>query len=513
MAAGHTMTAEAAASVLREGGNAFDAVVAAAFASTVAEPVLSSLGGGGFLLAHTAGGLDRVYDCFAHTPRHRPPAQDLDFQPILADFGTVTQEFHIGLGSVATPGLIKGLFSLHRDLGCMPLSQIVEPAVAMARQGVHITPFQGYVFRVVESIYAHSASSLEVYASPHDPSRLVREGETLRLPALASTIEALAREGEVLFYQGEIGRSIVRECREGGGCLREQDLAGYEVARLAPLTIAYRGAQLLMNPPPACGGMLIAFALELLRDHDLHAAGFGSAEHLAVLARVMDLTNHARMQSMLNTRDRRSMATELLRPEHVDLYRREIASRPGSFRGTTHMNVIDTAGNVASMTVSNGEGCGQMVPGTGIMLNNMLGEQDLHPDGFHAWCPNTRLSSMMSPTLLRRPGGAVVATGSGGSNRIRTAVLQVLLNLVDFGMAIPDAVVSPRIHFEDGLLNVEGGFRPEAVGTLVEGFENARIWQEKNLFFGGAHTASFDPAGPHFDGAGDPRRDGVVVYA
>ncbi len=513
VSAGHAKTAEAGRLILQEGGNAFDAIIAANFAACVAEPVLCSLGGGGFLLAHLPDGSNRLYDFFVHTPVTKPSVSDLDFSPILADFGTVQQEFHIGIGSIATPGVVKGMFEVHRDLGRMPMEEIVQPAIAMAREGIPITAFQRYLFDVVESIYANSQSSRQLFGSHTLPGKLVQEGETLKLPEIAETLEALAREGETLFYRGDIAAKIVQECRNRGGCLTDRDLKKYRVFKREPLQLQYRDARFLTNPPPSCGGILIAFALSLLDVADLPDMGFGSATYLHTLARAMDATNKARMEHLLAGRAPSSLSEKLFEPEHLEAYRREVMGRPGNLRGTTHMNAIDAQGNVASMTISNGEGCGHVVPGTGIMLNNMLGEQDLNPDGFHRWLPDQRMSSMMSPTLLFQPDGTIVATGSGGSNRIRTAILQLLLNLVEFQMPLDEAVSGPRIHFEEGLLNVEGGFDPDEVATLVQDFGKSKIWQERNLFFGGAHSASYSPRGPTFHGAGDPRRQGVSLMA
>ena len=158
------------------------------------------------------------------------------------------------------------------------------------------------------------------------------------------------------------------------------------------------------------------------------------------------------------------------------------------------------------MSVSNGEGCGHLIPGTGIMLNNMLGEDDLNSDGFHNWTPARRMTSMMSPTLILRDDGQEIALGSGGSNRIRTAILQVIINLLDYDMSPADAVNCPRIHYEKGLLNIEGGFEHKEVTDLVSYFPDHKIWQGRNLFFGGTHTVTHKSH--RFDGAGDIRRGG-----
>ena len=189
VAAGHEVTAEAAAVMLREGGNAFDAALAALCASCVAEPVLASLGGGGFLLAGPAGAAPLLYDFFVQTPRSRAPGNGSDFYPILADFGDAQQEFHIGLGSIATPGCVRGLFLIHRDLCRLPLELITEPARQAARQGVRVNALQQYIATIVEPILRASPDALALHASTLDPGALAAEGETLRQPAMADSLE------------------------------------------------------------------------------------------------------------------------------------------------------------------------------------------------------------------------------------------------------------------------------------------------------------------------------------
>ena len=508
IAAGHPETARAAAAILAEGGNAFDAVLAGLCAACVAEPVLISLGGGGFLLARRAGGEAVLYDFFAQTPKVRRAEAEVDFFPIVADFGTAQQEFHIGMGSIAVPGTVKGLFRVHRDLGSMPMARIVEPAAALARDGFRVDRLLAYIFRIVGKIYGSNAACRAVFGSREHPGELMGEGELFTLPGFADTVEALAREGEDLFYRGDIARTVIEDCRTSGGTLTGADLEGYEVVLRTPLELTYGGARLFTNPPPASGGILIAFALELLKEADLAAAGFGSAAHLERLARSMALTNKARIESRLHESD---APESLLDPAFLDAYRRQVLGRPAARHGTTHISVIDADGNTASLSVSNGEGSGYLIPGTGIMLNNLLGEDDINPHGFHRWPVDQRMCSMMAPTVVVEADGATAALGSGGSNRIRTAILQVLLNLLEFGMSIEDAVARPRIHFENDLLSIEDGFDADQLAAVLKTFPNTEVWEEKNLFFGGVHAVRFDAGAGRFDGAGDLRRGGVTL--
>jgi gamma-glutamyltranspeptidase/glutathione hydrolase len=214
----------------------------------------------------------------------------------------------------------------------------------------------------------------------------------------------------------------------------------------------------------------------------------------------MAQTNLAREDGLLARSERHR---ELMQ-HYVDA----LKGHPVNNRGTTHISAIDSRGNSAAMTLSNGEGSGRILPGSGIMLNNMLGEEDLNPEGFDHWPCDTRVSSMMAPTLAE-DGSHLIALGSGGSNRLRTAILQTLSNLVDFDMSPTDAVNSPRIHFERGRLDIEPGFPPQTLAVLRATYPDCTEWAASNLFFGGAHTVRWD--GRHFDGAGDTRRGGVFA--
>jgi len=507
VAAGHEVTARAAIEVLRAGGNAFDGALAALFASCVAEPVLASLGGGGFLMARSGDSAPLLYDFFVQTPGRRPQAS-LDFYPIVADFGTAQQEFHIGMGSSATPGAIKGLFEIHRDLCRMPLQEIIQPACEAAREGTRVNAFQHYISDIVSPIIRSSPEALALHESPHRPGEIAAEGEFVCNPEMADGFDILAREGEALFYRGEMGRLLTDACREQGGCLTPADLETYRVERRAPLTLRYHDAQLYTNPPPSLGGILIAFTLALLEPEKLGNHASNSLQHLARVGRAMKLT-----QALRRSRDNDSESggvadPAILDPVLLEHYRQVMAEHRTFSRGTTQISIADDEGNTASMTLSNGEGSGYVIPGCGIMMNNMLGEEDLNPGGFHQWPPNRRLASMMAPSLLTTGNGDSIVLGSGGSNRIRSAIMQVLINLVDFGMSIEQAVEQPRMHLEGDLLNIESGPAEDVIRALDEDFERLHLWPDKNLFFGGVHSVMRSVDGA-LSGCGDSRRGGV----
>ncbi|MCB1801761.1 MAG: gamma-glutamyltransferase [Gammaproteobacteria bacterium] len=494
LAAGHPLTVEAGSQMFEIGGNAFDAALAAMCAACVVEPVLTSLGGGGFLLARPSGQQPTLYDFFVQTPRQRRPLDDTDFYPVVADFGTAQQEFHIGSGAIATPGSVRGLLHCQRRLGRLPLTEIVAPAIRYARDGVRINGLQAYIFSIVQPIYVATAQARAIYGEV----ALSGEGHVFHQADLADTLAWIGEEGDAPFYDGEIGKRLIGLSNESGGHLEHDDLANYRVIERSPLQHRYRGWRVATNPSPSSGGTLINYALSMLDSQDLAAAGFGSAGHLHILAHVMTHTNVARDDGMLQRNEKHRQL--------MQAYREAVRGHPVNNRGTTHISAIDADGNLASLTLSNGEGSGRILPGTGIMLNNMLGEEDLNPNGFNRWPCDVRVSSMMAPTLAEKER-QLVAIGSGGSNRLRTAILQTLSNLIDFGLPPEQAVNAPRIHFERGQLDIEPGFDDAALAKLKETYPQNRCWDSHNLFFGGTHTVCWD--GRTFSGAGDPRRGGV----
>lgn len=495
--------------MLRLGGNAFDAAAAALLAACVTEPTLTSLGGGGFLLAHTAERQNILFDFFTQTPRQHRPIDEVEFYPVMVDFGTARQEFHIGLGAIAVPGTVAGLFHMHRRLGRLPMSVAAEPALHYATAGVEMGEFQAYCFRILRPILL-ACPEMGQLCTQH--GELLQAGDRFRNPELADTIRLLVQDGPQAFYTGDIAQALVKDAQARGGYLSPEDLHHYRVIERSPLMTRYRGTTLVTNPPPSSGGCLIAFALGLLSQVEVGGHQFGSEAHLTLLADAMRLTNLARADGYDSQIDHPNVAERFLADAHLRHYAQQLLQTAGANKwgSTTHFSVIDEEGNAASVTTSNGEGSGYTIPGTGIMLNNMLGEADLHPGGFHQWPPNVRISSMMAPTMVLADGMPELVLGSGGSNRIRTAILQVISNVIDFQMSIAQAVNSPRIHWEADVMNLEPGFDLSPSPTRFPWNSQILPWEQQNMFFGGVHAVLATPDG-RLTGAGDRRRSGSVV--
>jgi len=506
IAAGHQETVNAAQTILQAGGNAFDAIIAAHFAACICEPVLASLSGGGFLIAKPDASRPLIYDFFVQTPKNKTLDREIDFTPIEANFGHVTQEFHIGMASVATPGAVKGIFEIHKDLCSMPMKELVQPAVSLAKNGLVVNPFQAYILDIVSPILNHTNGSKKLFTNARTGSPYT-SGDFFTMPEQADFIDALAHEGEALFYQGEIAEHIDHMSRDNSGFITRDDLNSYRVIKRKPLSVNYKSKTFETNPAPSSGGLLIALALELVQHSKPAQFERNSYEYLSLLAEVMGQTNIARVDAHLNG-NTSNLSEAILHSSFLEKYKNNILHRAKSLRGTTHISVMDAKGNMASMTVSNGEGCGHIIPDTGIMLNNMLGEEDLNPHGFHQWAADQRMTSMMAPSFLLDKNGDGIAIGSGGSNRIRTALLQVILNRAEFDMDIEQAVHYPRIHFENEILNIENGYNSADVARFKHDFKQVKVWQDLNLFFGGVHAV--EKHGNNFYCIGDPRRGGVA---
>jgi gamma-glutamyltranspeptidase/glutathione hydrolase len=517
--------------ILEAGGNAYDAAVAAVLVSCVVEPALTSLGGGGFLLAAPANAKPGLFDFFVQTPRLKRQPNHVDFRQVGVHFGDATQHFNIGLGAAGVPGMPAGLWHVQRTLGRLTMSEVVTPAVELARQGHEINAFQAWCLGALEAIMFDQAAGRALFAqavarAEQKPAstahasatpRLRQEGERLEFPALADLLDYLGRHGEKEFYEGEVAAAVSEACADHGGYLNRADFRGYQVEERKALAIRYRDYEVLTNPSPSSGGSLLAFSLALLEAGGPQFPRFGSAEWLARMVRVQDLTNRARRVGFDSVRHDRAAVDAWLSAESLQPWVHELARerRYGEdFLGTTtHISVLDAAGNAASVTSSVGQGCGYIMPGTDTMLNNMLGEADLNPDGFHAWVPDQRLSSMMSPTVVRQDGRVRLVLGTGGANRIRTAIGLVLHQVLDLGVDLETAVGAPRLHLSDGehaVLDLEGGFDPaEYQAMIASGEYTVRPWSDRNMYFGGVHTIAWDERG--VKAVPDARRSGAMA--
>ncbi|MEO7197562.1 MAG: gamma-glutamyltransferase, partial [Solirubrobacterales bacterium] len=425
VAAGHPATAAAGAWALREGGNAIDAAVAAVLASLSAESPLTGLGAGGHMLVHRPGEPPVLLDFFVAAPGLEGKERRAELVPVQVDFGDVIQIFNVGAASCGVPGVPSGLAEAARRFGTMSLADLAQPGISLARDGVEVSTQQAYIFEILAPILTAESVGAAFYAPT---GRTLRAGESISFPELAETIERFGAEGSDPFYRGDLADAIAGRVEESGGTLRRMDLAAYETIARDPVRAGFAGREVLTNPPPSSGGILIAYALELLE-----LIGETDAEALVA---VMEEAQSARTTDFLAGLYEEGFDGRFLQPAAIEAAaRRCVEGRRGTvpedpqgrLGSTTHITAVDGDGGCASVTCSNGTGSGVFVPGTGIQLNNLLGEDDLNPCGFHATQPGRRMPSMMSPTIALRDGELELGLGSGGSNRIRSAITQTLV--------------------------------------------------------------------------------------
>jgi gamma-glutamyltranspeptidase / glutathione hydrolase len=497
VAAGHPLTADAGARVLREGGNAVDAAVAAVLASFALESPLTGFGAGGFMMVHR-GEETALLDFFVAAPGKDGIEREAELVPVPVHFDAETvQTFYVGPASCGVPGTAAGLELALRRFGSAPLADLARPGVRFAREGAPVNAEQAYIFEILAPIQERGEGIRELYAPA---GRRLGEGDAFRFPELAEALERFAAEGAEPFYRGEVAAALSEFVVEGGGTLGPADLASYEAIERKPIRMPFRGAEVLTNPPPSSGGILIAFCLGLLER-------LGERSGPEQLVAAMGAANDARGEEFAEALYGEGLEASFLDPAGLDL---AVGDLLGS---TTHISVLDGDGMCASVTCSNGSGSGVLVPGTGVILNNMLGEEDLNPLGFHAIAPGRRVPSMMAPTVVLSDGEIELGLGSAGSNRIRSAIVQTIVRAVEEGMGAGDAVRAPRLHFEAGIVQAEPGIDEEALARIeARGVPVARR-PAINLFFGGVQAVARDPRTGALSGGGDPRRGGAVVIA
>jgi gamma-glutamyltranspeptidase/glutathione hydrolase len=484
VAAGHAVSAAAGARVLRAGGNAVDAAVGAMLMSCVAEPLLTGIGAGGYLMVAGFDAEPTLLDFFVAAPGLGAPegAARADLLPVVVDFGDAEQVFNVGPSSVGAWGVPAGIEAALGRWGSMPLAELTAGPAALAREGVTLNRPQGYVNQILGGILTSTPEAAAIFAPG---GHLLGPGDRFRWPDLALALERLGSEGTEPFTTGAVALAVCDWLTERGGVLTRTDIAEYRAIERTPVAVDFHGRKVLTNPPPNAGGILIADALARLE------AGGGTGPER--LVEVMEQVQARRTPEFVAGLDETGFAERFL------------ASRLGS---TTHISVMDGEGRACAVTCTNGEGSGVVVPGTGIHPNNIMGEEDLNPLGFHAFPAGRRMPSMMAPTIVLGADGVELVVGSAGSNRIRSAIVQTIVGVVDRGLSVADAVEAPRVHFEEGTVYAEPGVDVaalEAAGRTVSRFS------ERNLFFGGVQAVRRDPVTGRLGGAGDSRRGGAAV--
>jgi gamma-glutamyltranspeptidase/glutathione hydrolase len=516
----HPAASQVGLEVLRRGGNAIDAAVAVAFALAVVHPRAGNIGGGGFLVYRAADGRAYALDFRETAPAAATARMYLDAAGRPAG-GSVT-----GARAAGVPGSVAGLAEMHRRFGRLPWSDLVAPAIGLARDGVVLDAHRALSYNdtVVRRLRLFRSSVAALMPGGRRP----REGDTLRQPDLARTLAAIADSGPDVFYRGHVAEQIVAEMRRSGGIITLADLRGYGARWRAPLETTYRGWRVIGMPPPSSGGVTLAEILNILE-------ASGPLPHYGSAALM-----HLEIEAM-----RRAFAdrnTALGDPDYVAMPVARLTSKPYAaalVRGvddnratptgevpavdegqhTTHFSVVDPEGNAAAVTTTLNDDFGSalVVGGAGFLLNDEMDDFTTKPGApnlyglvqgeANAIAPGKRMLSAMAPTIVLDPDARLaLVTGSPGGPRIITAVAQVVSNLIDHGMTLGQAVAAPRIHHQalpDSVYWERGGLTADQRRVLIAmGYR----FRARPLFIGDVNSVLVTPQG--LEGLADPRRGG-----
>jgi gamma-glutamyltranspeptidase/glutathione hydrolase len=456
VAAGHPATAAAGVEILAEGGSAADAAVAAALASCVAETVMTGLLGGGHAIYHEAAtGVARNLDCFCAVPGLGASPRKTELVRLQVPFGTELVHYAIGPASCAVPGVPAGLGALWEAHGRLPWPRLVEPALALARDGLPMPAAHAACLRMLAPVM-----TLREGAAIYAPGGvLLHEGEILQQPGLVAALESLAGEGARGAYDGTLGGALVELCRERGGLVTDGDLRSYTAVWSDPLEAVWLGRRVLTR-----GGLSRV------------------PETLRRLPPVRGLSASQRVVALVES----------------------LGSEAGPESHTTNLVTVDADGNACVLTTSLGLGSGDWLPGLDVHLNSMLGEEDLIHGTLE---PGARMESMMAPTLVLDGDRLELALGAAGGTRLRTALLTVAVGILDEGLTPQEAVDRPRVHPAGELVNAEPGVDEGGLAELESQGLHVRRWAERHHYFGGVSALGETGA------AADPRRSGAALSA
>jgi gamma-glutamyltranspeptidase / glutathione hydrolase len=456
-AAGHPATAEAGVEILREGGTAADAAVAAALASCVAETVMTGIAGGGHAIYYeAANGRARLLDFFVAMPGLGAAQRKPELRELRVRFGNELVHYFIGIASCAVPGVPAGLDALWREYGRLPWRRVVAPALELAREGVSMPPAHAACLAMLAPLMTMREGA-QIY-SPG--GRLLEAGDRLDQPGLARTFEVVAEEGARTFYEGTLAAELLELMEKRGGLVTRGDLAAYEARWDQPVEASYAGTRVRTR-----GGL---------------------SQLVETLGQLRPLRDASAAERAL------TFASVLAAPPYSG--RR--------YDDTTNLTVVDGDGNACVLTSSLGLGSGDFLPGYDVHLNSMLGESDLLIGPLE---PGRRMESMMAPLVAVDDDGLVVAAGAAGGTRLKPALVQVLSGVLDEGLEPQAAVDRPRLHSTGTVVHLEPGFEESAIEALVDAGYDVRRWPAIHHYFGGVSLIGRSGA------AADPRRSGGAL--
>ncbi len=513
VSSGSGYASEAGAQVLRDGGNAVDAAAATSLALSVAATPYSGVGGGGFMLVHMA---ERDMSLMLDYRENSPAGAPADLFN-LDDEGNVTgEENHLGVKAPAVPGTFAGMAMALEKFGTITLAQVARHAVAYGRDGFAITPFLGWVLGndidLAETKFNRSEEAAKTWLKSDGSGYTT--GEMFYNRELADTVEAVATKGIGEFYEGPVADSAGRYMEANGGPMRASDFAAYRPILRTPIQGTFRGLRYVTSAPPSSGGIAMNQLYHMLEPYDLAASGHNTVETIDSMCKAYKQVYAAR--DLIADPDYEPIDINRLTSRGFLAGLRESAGLSGGSTGgdgsqTSHFSAVDSQGNAVASTESLEAffGSGVVIPGTGVFLNNTMGDFDPVPGRLNSIAVGKRPRSAMSPIIFLRDGKPVLVVGSAAGPRIITVVSQVVLNILVHGMDIQSAIEAPRFHYDGGELHVEGRIGQDVREGLTALGYKIVVANDITFEFGGVHAITVGPDGAH--GGADPRRDGVAA--
>ena len=523
----HYLASQAGVKVLQSGGNAVDAAIATGFALAVTLPSAGNIGGGGFMIVHTKDGHVRAFEF-----REKAPAAAHDRMYLDANGKYSAPINHEGYLAVGVPGTVAGFFLAHEKLGRKPMRELLTPAIALAEKGFTVTWGLHDDFNYLANEFRKYPASAQAFLK--NGAEVYQPDDIWKQPDLAKSLKRIQQNGLDGFYKGETARLLAMAMKQHGGLITEKDLADYEAKERTPIQGTYRGYEVYSMCPPSSGGTAIVEMLNLLEGFDLKAAGFGSAQHVHLLAESMRRAFADRARYIGDPDFNPDMPiTKLISKEYAAQLRRGISlnrvspSDPVTFNEahesseTTHYSVMDAEGNavVVTYTLEDWYGSRIVAEGLGFLLNNEMGDFNPQPGRTDSTgmigtkanlvAPGKRMLSSMTPTIIAKDGKPYLLTGSPGGRTIINTVLQTIVNVIDFNMDVSEAMAAPRVHHQwlPNTLTIEKfGVSPETL-RLLEMFGHKVRISGSSRSQGRAMGIMIDPSTGLRLGAADPRED------
>ena len=515
VASAHPLASKAGLEILKSGGNAVDAAVAAAFVLSVVEPYASGLGGGGFITIKNVGQDPIVID---YREAASACVNDETYYGEGVDYKLVSR---LGGSAVAIPGVAAGLNKALKSYGSMKLAELLKPAINIANNGYEVSQTMADLILEDYGVISANEETANLYLNSGMPRQT---GEVLQNKDLAVTLEYLGKEGLDKFYNGELSDKIVSGITDAGGCLSSDDLKNYKAIEKKPIIGSYKGYEIISTPPPSGGGTHLVELLNILENFDLQSMGLNSAEYINTFAQAILIVQSDKahfmadpdfydvpIEQLTDKTYAANAAKQICHDSIMEEWKSELLNSTES-GSTTSLSVIDKDGNMVTITQSICLffGSGVTVPGTGILLNNHMSDFDDEPGKLNSIEPGKRPVSSIAPTIILKDGQPFLTIGTPSGSRIIGTLAQIIVNIIDFNMSLQDAINEPRFHVTKEKLQIESRVAEDDLTKLKEIGYDIQTHPGLDKYFGGAQGVMYDSQNNTLTGAADPRRGGAV---